>query len=360
MGYPGETVTIDLSTNAPNTTWAVYQIDIIGTNIVDLAIDKGISNAGGTIGVGNDGLWTTTRLVNLDIYHGGCGTGFSQTPLEVDDVVNLKIYGLSVHDTNKCHDDNKHHMLYLAASADTVDIGWIDLHDQGVPGSYPLQYNDDPNPGLTRINNVDFHDSYIRNTARGMVFARGTGMGFRVFNNIFYNTGLDENANYSGIAFKNTFTQALIYNNTFYAQDPLANGAFDFQFATSIVVKNNIIQSSSSSEPYWRDEGIDPSVISASNNLWYGSNQAVPSWDTHPITANPLMVDPTNPARNFHLTSGSPAINAGVSAFVAWDFDEVLRPQGPAPDIGAFEYCASNCSVNDTTPPAKPTGLTVK
>ena len=42
---------------------------------------------------------------------------------------------------------------------------------------------------------------------------------------------------------------------------------------------------------------------------------------------------------NLHLTSGSPARGAGVAnAGPKVDFDGVARPQGSAPDIGAFQY----------------------
>jgi hypothetical protein len=78
-------------------------------------------------------------------------------------------------------------------------------------------------------------------------------------------------------------------------------------------------------------------TITASNNVWYGVGNG-PSWDTAPINGNPLFVDPAN--NNFHLQSGSPAKDAGynTSSTVVRDFDGIPRPQGPAVDIGAFEY----------------------
>jgi hypothetical protein len=52
------------------------------------------------------------------------------------------------------------------------------------------------------------------------------------------------------------------------------------------------------------------------------------------IQADPLFVSSTD----FHLQAGSPAINAAHGAWaVPVDFDGVLRPQGPASDMGAFE-----------------------
>ncbi|HLO13381.1 MAG TPA: choice-of-anchor Q domain-containing protein, partial [Anaerolineales bacterium] len=48
------------------------------------------------------------------------------------------------------------------------------------------------------------------------------------------------------------------------------------------------------------------------------------------------MVDYVN--FNFHLTSNSPLINAGIDDGLRDDFDGTSRPQGTSMDIGAFEY----------------------
>lgn len=41
---------------------------------------------------------------------------------------------------------------------------------------------------------------------------------------------------------------------------------------------------------------------------------------------------------DFHVAPGSPAIDAGTETSVALDYDDVSRPQGSAPDPGAFEF----------------------
>jgi hypothetical protein len=54
--------------------------------------------------------------------------------------------------------------------------------------------------------------------------------------------------------------------------------------------------------------------------------------------ADPQFVD--GPAKDYHLKPASPAIDAAVpsaSVLATPDFDGVTRPQGPQPDIGAFE-----------------------
>jgi hypothetical protein len=54
------------------------------------------------------------------------------------------------------------------------------------------------------------------------------------------------------------------------------------------------------------------------------------------FTGNPSFVNPD--VWDYHLTSGSPAIDAGVGAGVTSDLDGEPRPQGGAPDIGAYEF----------------------
>lgn len=62
---------------------------------------------------------------------------------------------------------------------------------------------------------------------------------------------------------------------------------------------------------------------------------------------------------DFRLLSNSPAKDAGATLASPYNVDSVgvSRPQGSAFDIGAYEYSSG---VNDTTPPAAPTGLSVQ
>jgi hypothetical protein len=64
---------------------------------------------------------------------------------------------------------------------------------------------------------------------------------------------------------------------------------------------------------------------------------------------NPMFAN--GGAEDFHLQSGSPAIDAGVSAGYQTDFDDNARTVGSAPDLGAFERQSGSTS---TTPPTSP------
>lgn len=70
-------------------------------------------------------------------------------------------------------------------------------------------------------------------------------------------------------------------------------------------------------------------------------------YDTHGKFGNPSWVNVG--ARDMHLMSGSPAVNAGTSTGApATDIDGVSRPAGGAYDIGAYEYGGT------ITPPPSP------
>jgi PKD repeat protein len=113
--------------------------------------------------------------------------------------------------------------------------------------------------------------------------------------------------------------------------------------------KNNIV--SSEGEPL---VATDSGAIPAGDyrNCWYGAGSP-PAWDSLAIGSSPAFVDPG--ALNFQLQAASPCINAAaaLSQPVARDLLGVSRPQGPIPDLGAYEFvsgggvsCSLACSAS--------------
>ena len=63
------------------------------------------------------------------------------------------------------------------------------------------------------------------------------------------------------------------------------------------------------------------------------------------MNANPLFVNLNT--FDFHLQSSSPAKDAGVTiATLTTDFDGITRPQGPAYDLGSYEYYQGSVAAN--------------
>lgn len=365
MGYPGENVVIDLSQEGEKKAFGSYLNggEVLNYfNIVDIDLSKGLGTSCCVMTEAGGGTWEYFRVVNMDVTGGACGAGMSNSIFGVGMNNYSKYLGVRVHDTDPNCEANKHHLFYLHDKAHDIEVGWSGFYNQSpISGSYAFQLNDDDErTGNETLYNITVHDSLFYNTRRGVVISRGSGRGIKFYNNIFYNTATDTSINDGGIHINNVIAEVEIYNNTFYGQGSNAM-AITFEDAASVLVKNNIIMTATPTENYYNvSTGFDTNKITAANNIWYGSSQAVPSWDINAINKDPLFVDPTAPARNFYLQLDSPAIDAGISTSVARDMDGTLRPQGGAHDIGAYEYCSSNCPVADAMPPTKVRNLAVK
>jgi len=143
-------------------------------------------------------------------------------------------------------------------------------------------------------------------------------------NSILENAGLGMNTSDTALP----GSELLFAYNTFVfsnheqvdCQFPRANRTTRFE--------NNILFSGTTTEPVL---GTNCTFV---NNL-LSPGTAMPN----NTIADPKFVDLA--ARNFRLQATSPAVNAGVASAVALDpdhdFEGAARPQGPNPDLGAFE-----------------------
>jgi hypothetical protein len=144
---------------------------------------------------------------------------------------------------------------------------------------------------------------------------------------------------------------ARIENNIFYENSVNHSGfpqGIDFASSTSIgiTIRNNLAYATSPGSTVFLGSRANEWVhYTQSGNLVNISN---PGFVNAPATL------PASP--NFALTARSPAIDAGAPlATVKIDFNGTPRPQGRAPDIGAYEYTAGG----DVKPPTAPTTLGV-
>ena len=77
-------------------------------------------------------------------------------------------------------------------------------------------------------------------------------------------------------------------------------------------------------------------TIVSDYNLFFNAPTSIITGAHSIVGADPRFRNPAND--DYHLTVGSPAIDRGVNAGVSTDLDGNLRPQGNAPDIGAYEF----------------------
>ena len=110
---------------------------------------------------------------------------------------------------------------------------------------------------------------------------------------------------------------------------------------TNVDIKNNIMVNFNWATVCTSDVGTGTITgVSIVNNIFY-NNDATIKWvkitpngvTQNNIESNPLFVSSTD----FHLQSGSPAINKGINVGLTSDYEGNTVPYGSAPDIGVFE-----------------------
>ncbi len=149
----------------------------------------------------------------------------------------------------------------------------------------------------------------------------------------------------------------LIANNTFAFQNPWRPGFIVFGNpptvpVTNALVENNIFYQPNTAAIYLNSYGVPSGwSVTVSHNLttaghtlefYNGSTvvyDAAPSWvfSANMVNTNPDFVNAASSPYNFHLTSGSPAIGAGLTLpDVTNDYDGVTR--GAGNDLGAYQF----------------------
>ena len=127
------------------------------------------------------------------------------------------------------------------------------------------------------------------------------------------------------------------------------------------IIRSNIVVSNTAS--IGGGMNINSDIITLDyNDVWNnaGGDYSGVSPGTHDISADPLLVDPTN--GDFHLAPGSPCIDAGDPKPSRSDFEGDPRPMGLAPDIGVDEYrtlWVAKIGTPDETTPGTPVTYTV-
>jgi parallel beta-helix repeat protein len=256
-------------------------------------------------------LQTSYQMVNLSATPNGSGGN--------NEILNVKIHGSS--------GLNASYGFYIHSSNNIVD--GCEIYDVGFMG-IQIYNGGGPTPTGNIIRNNRIHDitQGMDQRRAGILFA---GNNTVVYNNLIYN--INTNGTYSG-------SQSAISGYT----------------GDSNKIYNNTIVNN-------RGTSIDLASVSntqVSNNVSYGNSVEIASGGSGTtLTTNLIGIDPqfVNPAGgDFHLKSGSPAIDAGTTlTSLTTDIAGTPRPQGKTFDIGAYEYG----STTQTQAPAAPTGVRI-
>jgi hypothetical protein len=220
----------------------------------------------------------------------------------------------------------------------------------------------------TSLDYILIYHNHIKNVAKGIglyatnqiplpLFYNNITICYNLIDNCGYNTTGNDQAR--GIWWSqasgttNTVNNLRIYNNVITARTGgiqevgIQLGNQTGVIATNFEIKNNIITGFDDAVIYTGTSGTIDSLW-IQNNIFYGNGQSnVPDLNIIPthftnsgnITTNPLFASTID----LHLTSGSPAINAGIqitSPSITTDYDSVTI--GNPPDIGAYEFISNH------------------
>lgn len=150
-----------------------------------------------------------------------------------------------------------------------------------------------------------------------------------------------------GYGVNNRMGQATFINTTFANNEVADIRADNDGGASSTILQNSIIvRDRASGSLYVRDGGL----MTDNNNIWYDARKAA----DFTISGSSRFINPelvNLSGRDFHLQSGSPAIDAGSMSYpiAEVDQDNAPRVSGSSVDLGAYEF--SGTTPTDTTAP---------
>jgi hypothetical protein len=208
-----------------------------------------------------------------------------------------------------------------------------------------MQIQPGPWSGVIVRNNIVARNDILDNVG-GILVSGGAGpiTGVQIYNNLVYRNGVGGLPSY-GINVGNNTQGAKIWNNTVYG----TNGygiimQIGSSAPTNTVVQNNIAYQNSDGDIF--NDGITSTV---NTNLCgtAGSGKTFCG-----LIGNPLFVNAA--ADDYHIQTGSPAINVGVNLSASFTTDFAGTTRTVPWDIGAYK------AAGDVTAPLPPTGLTVE
>ena len=258
---------------------------------------------------------------------------------------------------NDCYGSKMEHGIYVANSGDNPTVRGNRLHDNAGSG---LRSNGDVTEGGDGIisgavfeNNVIYNNGSNAANRGAAINLDGLQDGI-IRNNLLYANQGSGIALFKGGGAAGPKGMQILHNTIIMPAD----GRYNLRITDAIgpiLVRNNIFYSDNKSRGFifW-DTSTDVSHTDSDYNVFGGARHVapdakkprvyVPDWikqghETHSIassTLNSLFVDYEN--GDYHLDPISPAVDRGEPLpSVKRDIEGTARPQGTAPDAGAYE-----------------------
>ena len=278
----------------------------------DNAVSK-LTDGANHIRIANCEIRNSARSHGLLITNGNGSTGYNE-------VINTNI-----HDNGNSWVGpiSPPHGIYVGTPNNLFDNCNIHHNNNG----YGVHaYGDNPDSNIIR-------NSSIHHNQDGILLDGSNNL---VFNNLLYAHGIDIRvSDGSGDAAVGN----LIYNNTCYESGAAIHvgASVPGVYASNTMIRNNICYASFDGEQQIQ-VFMDASNTVIENNLTrmvilnLGSGTAMSA----NVRTNPMFINAA--ANDFHLQSGSPAVNTGRTVTeVLKDKDGITRPSSGAYDIGAYE-----------------------
>ena len=368
VAYPGATATLGASgitygLRVPNISVSANYVTVAGFFFSPSQQGMNPTNSTNWRVIGNNFQCPTANGQN------GCFT--------THEINTIKFLGNEATNIGVVAAGKQQHGVYFSSDTNHVEAAWNYIHDNR--SCRAMQFHSSPLGGggatdPTGHNQFDLsvHDNVIHDDpCDGINFATVDPSQGKVeaYNNVIYHVGIGpapsdgDSGDYSCIYMAYiTNTGPVgggtveIYNNTLYdcgahVASFANNGSFMINGGTSLLarIRNNVLYQLGT-EPFGNGGGWNSTYVSGSNNILHSTGTpTLPSFLTGNVTSDPLFLNLS--LNNFHLQSGSPAKDAGITinssntynSYMPWngnpsDSDGVSRPQGTSYDVGAYEF----------------------
>lgn len=271
---------------------------------------------------------------------------------------------------NECYGSVAEHGIYVSNSGDRPVVRGNICRDNYASG---IQLNADLSAGGDGlISEALLENNVCFNNGRGGAAALNLDgvQDSLVRNNLLFNNHATGIVNYQGDGAEGPRGMVIVHNTV----DQPSDGRWCLNLLSTTglnVLRNNILYTRHSfrgSIEYGSAADVantdsDYNVLSKVAPDYGGTVLTLAQWqaqgkEPHSLTATAADLWVSATGTDYHLRTGSPAVDRGVATTSApLDLEGRTRPQGAAPDLGCLEQ-PSAAPPPDTTAPAVPTGLT--